>query len=174
MLAYFQTLKSVAHQLSFNLISFFSVCWWSALMNIHTISVELGDSALWKNRWGCCSRMSECFCPRGTAVDSQSPCWAQDNHSDYQSKRFLVPGEFLKWDFMEDSVREPSRLFVRVHTHPSSSSPWHLQPEFPTQNHIQIYNAEEPIRSEASLPAPPVGKSSTVNISAEVWAAQSL
>ena len=99
MLAYFQTLKKVAHQLSFKLISFFSVCWWSALMNIHTISVELGVSGFWKNRWGCCSRMSKCFCPRGTAVDSQSPCWAQDNHSDYQSKRFFGPWGVFQVEF---------------------------------------------------------------------------
>lgn len=93
------------------------------------------------------------FLPKGYSSGLTKPLLGPGQSQRLSKQRFLVPGEFSKWDFMEDSVREPSRLFVRVHTHPSSSSPWHLQPEFPTQNHIQIYNAEEPIRSEASVPA---------------------
>lgn len=41
----------------------------------------------------------------------------------------VVIGEFSKWDFLEDSIKKFSRLFLNIHTH-TFFSPWHLQLNF--------------------------------------------
>lgn len=91
-------------------------------MSIHTTLVELGVSAI-------CEKQARLLPKDVLSVSARAvQQWTRKSPGGFgtitatiKARVFLVTWEFSKWDIMEDSSRESSRLFLRIYTHPSFS-----------------------------------------------------